>query len=306
MRAHMAGAGWCAWRIWTGRAWLRAPRIGILRDARGVRLRVGWRGAAAIASVTAHTPRPSRICARAASPSSAPAAASTSPPSLAIPATAGRAPAAGRWNWRSACESTPGTCSFRDRIQGAFRQDVALASGDLILKRRDGWFAYLLAVVVDDAYQGVTQDRSWRRLARSHAAARSICKSSSGCPRPPMRTCPPWSSPTAASSPKSARSVPLDPQAALRQLLYVFELLGLAPPASLAGAPACRRLELGGGALGPAPARPATRADPRGRPGSGPRYPGNLLQRRRKRSLALTLHCAILRLHSIPMTGPLV
>jgi hypothetical protein len=31
--------------------------------------------------------------------------------------------------------------------------------------------------------------------------------------------------------------VPLEPQTALRQLLYVFELLGLAPPNSLVGAP---------------------------------------------------------------------
>ena len=43
-----------------------------------------------------------------------------------------------------------------DRIQGMFRQDVAAAVGDIILKRRDQLFAYVLAVVVDDAAQGVT------------------------------------------------------------------------------------------------------------------------------------------------------
>ena len=48
-----------------------------------------------------------------------------------------------------------GDCAFFDRIQGAQRhQNRAL--GDPILRRRDGQIAYLLAVVVDDAAQGVT------------------------------------------------------------------------------------------------------------------------------------------------------
>src|ERR1700694_5879628 len=50
-----------------------------------------------------------------------------------------------------------GTILFRDRVQGTYRQDIAAAVGDLILRRRDHIFAYLLAVVVDDAAQGVTQ-----------------------------------------------------------------------------------------------------------------------------------------------------
>ncbi len=50
----------------------------------------------------------------------------------------------------------PGTILFSDRIQGSYRQDVAAAVGDIIVKRRDHLFAYVLAVVVDDAAQGVT------------------------------------------------------------------------------------------------------------------------------------------------------
>jgi len=49
-----------------------------------------------------------------------------------------------------------GTILFHDRIQGTYRQDVAGAVGDLILRRRDQIFAYVLAVVVDDAEQSVT------------------------------------------------------------------------------------------------------------------------------------------------------
>jgi glutamyl-Q tRNA(Asp) synthetase len=49
-----------------------------------------------------------------------------------------------------------GHIAFTDRIQGNYRQDVSAAVGDIILKRRDQLFAYVLAVVVDDAAQGIT------------------------------------------------------------------------------------------------------------------------------------------------------
>jgi glutamyl-Q tRNA(Asp) synthetase len=49
-----------------------------------------------------------------------------------------------------------GVVSFFDEIQGSNVIDVAAETGDFVLKRRDGLFAYQLAVVVDDAEQGVT------------------------------------------------------------------------------------------------------------------------------------------------------
>jgi len=49
-----------------------------------------------------------------------------------------------------------GEVSFDDRVQGRITQDVAREIGDFVLRRRDGLFAYQLAVVVDDAEQGVT------------------------------------------------------------------------------------------------------------------------------------------------------
>jgi glutamyl-Q tRNA(Asp) synthetase len=48
-----------------------------------------------------------------------------------------------------------GECAFFDRTQGAQRHSHR-ALGDPILRRRDGQIAYLLAVVVDDAAQGIT------------------------------------------------------------------------------------------------------------------------------------------------------
>lgn len=49
-----------------------------------------------------------------------------------------------------------GVVRFSDRIQSAQQQSVADAIGDFVLRRADGIHAYQLAVIVDDAEQGVT------------------------------------------------------------------------------------------------------------------------------------------------------
>jgi glutamyl-Q tRNA(Asp) synthetase len=46
---------------------------------------------------------------------------------------------------------------FRDAVMGEYRQSLATECGDFVIRRRDGLFAYQLAVVVDDALQGVTE-----------------------------------------------------------------------------------------------------------------------------------------------------
>lgn len=46
---------------------------------------------------------------------------------------------------------------FTDSIQGTYCQRLASEVGDFVVRRADGLFAYQLAVVVDDAYQGVNQ-----------------------------------------------------------------------------------------------------------------------------------------------------
>ncbi|MEO5596520.1 MAG: tRNA glutamyl-Q(34) synthetase GluQRS [Lysobacteraceae bacterium] len=47
--------------------------------------------------------------------------------------------------------------AFDDLVQGHFEQSTRDAIGDFVLRRADGLWAYQLAVVVDDAMQGITQ-----------------------------------------------------------------------------------------------------------------------------------------------------
>jgi glutamyl/glutaminyl-tRNA synthetase len=50
-----------------------------------------------------------------------------------------------------------GTVAWTDRLLGAQADDPARLTGDPLLFRRDGCFAYHLAVVVDDGAQGITE-----------------------------------------------------------------------------------------------------------------------------------------------------
>ena len=50
-----------------------------------------------------------------------------------------------------------GPVGFDDRVVGRVEEDVRATTGDFVLRRRDGVYAYQLAVVVDDLAMGVTE-----------------------------------------------------------------------------------------------------------------------------------------------------
>jgi len=124
---------------------------------------------------------------------------------------------------------------FSDRIQGAYRQDVAAAVGDIILKRRDQVFAYMLAVVVDDAAQGVSHIVRGADLL-DNTPRQIYLQQQLGLPLPVYAHVPVLTEPDDTKLAKSRRSVRLDEGAALPQLLTVFSMLGLRVPAAMARA----------------------------------------------------------------------
>jgi len=65
-----------------------------------------------------------------------------------------------------------GVVEFNDLVQGPQRQDLPREVGDCVLLRADGFFAYQLAVVVDDADQGI--DHIVRGADLIHSTARQI------------------------------------------------------------------------------------------------------------------------------------
>jgi len=103
----------------------------------------------------------------------------------------------------------------------------------VILKRRDQIFAYLLAVVVDDAAQGVTHVVRGADLL-DNTPRQIYLQRLLGLPLPAYAHVPVLTEPDDTKLAKSRRSVPMDADSALPQLLTVFSMLGLAPPDSLA------------------------------------------------------------------------
>ena len=129
----------------------------------------------------------------------------------------------------------PGFIMFTDRIQGTYRQDVAGAVGDIILQRRDEIFAYVLAVVIDDAAQGVTHIIRGADLL-DNTPRQIYLQRLLGLPQPNYAHVPVLTEADGAKLAKSRRSVPLSGESPVAALLSIFLLLGLAPPAALGSA----------------------------------------------------------------------
>lgn len=125
---------------------------------------------------------------------------------------------------------------FDDRIQGHFGQQLNRGVGDFVVQRRDGLFAYQLAVVVDDAEQGISDvvrgadllDNTPRQLFLMQAL---------GYARPRYAHIPVLTGKDGEKLSKQNGARAVDDRTPGANLLLALELLGQSPPPALRHAP---------------------------------------------------------------------
>jgi len=129
----------------------------------------------------------------------------------------------------------PGPVTFTDRIQGPVSLDVAAESGDFVVRRRDGYIAYQLAVVVDDGDLGVTDVVRGADLL--HSTPRQILlQEALGYPTPRYAHLPLAIDAAGAKLSKSAQSLAIDPVRAGSLLWQALRVLRQNPPDALGNA----------------------------------------------------------------------
>jgi glutamyl-Q tRNA(Asp) synthetase len=115
---------------------------------------------------------------------------------------------------------------WHDRRLGAQQQDVARAIGDFVLRRADGLWAYQLAVVVDDAAQGITHVVRGEDLA-DNTPRQIHLQRTLGLPTPRYLHTPLARGADGAKLSKQNGAQPVDTSAPLRTLNAAAQLLGL-------------------------------------------------------------------------------
>jgi glutamyl-Q tRNA(Asp) synthetase len=129
-----------------------------------------------------------------------------------------------------------GTVRFLDRVHGEQSSDVAGSTGDFVLCRRDGLFAYQLAVVVDDAAQGITDVVRGSDLLGS-TARQILLQRALGLPVLTYMHLPLAVDESGLKLSKSADAPGVSDAAPGLQLVAVLDFLRQAPPAGLERAP---------------------------------------------------------------------
>jgi glutamyl-Q tRNA(Asp) synthetase len=135
----------------------------------------------------------------------------------------------------------PGTTiAFDDAIQGRISQDVDTDVGDFVLRRADGPWAYQLAVVVDDAAQGISDVVRGTDLLDS-TARQLLLQRALGLPTPRYAHLPLVVDADGRKLSKSLSALPVDDADPLPALRIAWRLLGQ-PAHAIAGAGAVARL----------------------------------------------------------------
>ena len=126
--------------------------------------------------------------------------------------------------------------AFVDRVQGAHRQNLEREVGDFVLLRADGQYAYQLAVVVDDALQGV--NAVVRGVDLLDSTPRQMwLQECLGVPTPTYAHLPVAVNAVGEKLSKQTRAPAVDPRQGSRVLAEVMRFLGFDVPAGLRQAP---------------------------------------------------------------------
>ncbi|MGH8086387.1 MAG: tRNA glutamyl-Q(34) synthetase GluQRS [Lysobacter sp.] len=117
---------------------------------------------------------------------------------------------------------------FVDAIRGRQSQDVAAEVGDFVLRRADGCWAYQLAVVVDDAAQGITDVVRGADLLDS-TPRQILLQRALGLPTPRYAHLPLVTDAAGNKLSKSDAAHPIDPSTPLPALRLAWQALGQDP-----------------------------------------------------------------------------
>jgi glutamyl-Q tRNA(Asp) synthetase len=117
---------------------------------------------------------------------------------------------------------------FDDLVYGQFQQDLKKQVGDVVLKRANGFWAYQLAVVVDDAAQGITHIVRGADLLDS-TPRQLYLQQQLGYPNPHYAHLPLVLDSNGNKLSKSELSVPVDPSSPIIAMQFVWRHLGQDP-----------------------------------------------------------------------------
>lgn len=124
---------------------------------------------------------------------------------------------------------------FSDGLQGDVDAGLLQRAGDFVIRRRDGLPAYHLAVVLDDAWQGVTTIVRGKDLLESTLAQRYL-QSALGLPRPDYFHVPVIVGADGQKLSKQTGAVGVGGEDPGALAVETLSLLGANPPAELHGA----------------------------------------------------------------------
>lgn len=126
--------------------------------------------------------------------------------------------------------------AFEDRLQGHVVQHLEHDVGDFVLHRADGLFAYQLAVVVDDAWQGITHVVRGADLLAS-TPRQLWLQACLGCRHPSYAHLPVAANSAGEKLSKQTRADALQPEEAPALLSRALAFLGQPVPLDLEYAP---------------------------------------------------------------------